>query len=221
VPDYVRRGAATYRVVSDHLGSPRYVVNVADPNDVPFTASYSSFGEVTGTGLDWMPFGFAGGIYDADSGLVRFGARDADPSTGRWTQKDPIRFDGGVNVYAYAANDPINLSDPSGLIPPGVLPPDPRPITDFFRKNSPESLFNDFWNWLFPPKKPQPVLTCGPSSPDSPHPDDDPDDETLQHCQQHATSAQQACHAMGYSIEYCLRVYLYALSECLARGGRG
>ena len=55
-------------MVSDHLGSPRYVVNVADSADVPFMASYTSFGEVTGTGLDWMPFGFAGGIYDADSG---------------------------------------------------------------------------------------------------------------------------------------------------------
>jgi RHS repeat-associated protein len=117
VPDYVRRGGNTYRVVSDHLGSPRYVVNVANPSDVPFTASYAAFGTATGTGLDWMPFGFAGGIYDPDTGLVRFGARDYDPSVGRWTSKDPIRFDGGVNLYAYAENDPVNGRDPSGKIP--------------------------------------------------------------------------------------------------------
>ena len=61
VPDYVRRGGATYRVISDHLGSPRYVVNVSNASDVPFTANYTSFGEATGTGLEWMPFGFAGG----------------------------------------------------------------------------------------------------------------------------------------------------------------
>jgi YD repeat-containing protein len=79
VPDYVLRGGNRYRVVSDHLGSPRYVVNVTNDADVPFTASYSAFGEVTGTELDWMPFGFAGGQFDQDSGLVRFGARDLDP----------------------------------------------------------------------------------------------------------------------------------------------
>lgn len=115
VPDYVRRGGVTYRVISDHLGSPRYVVNVANASDVPFRADYSAFGEVTGTGLDWMPFGFAGGHYDPHTELVRFGARDYDPEIGRWTSKDPIGFDGGqANVYAYVGNDPCNQIDPRG-----------------------------------------------------------------------------------------------------------
>lgn len=61
-------------------------------------------------------FGFAGGIYDDDSRLVKFGARNYDPETGRWTTKDPIRFEGGdTNLYGYVLNDPINLIDPSGL----------------------------------------------------------------------------------------------------------
>jgi RHS repeat-associated protein len=116
VPDYVRRGGNTYRVVSDHLGSPRYVVNVANASDAPFTANYSAFGTVTGTGLDWMPFGFAGGIYDPETLLVRFGARDYDPSVGRWTRKDPIRFGGRqANLYAYVASNPVNRTDPTGL----------------------------------------------------------------------------------------------------------
>ena len=59
--------------------------------------------------------GFAGGLSDAQTGLVRFGARDYDPVVRRWTSKDPIGFDGGVNLYAYGANDPVNRSDPSGL----------------------------------------------------------------------------------------------------------
>ena len=116
VPDYVRRGGATYRVISDHLGSPRHVVNVANSSDVPFTASYSSFGEVTGTGLDWMPFGFAGGTHDGDSPIVRFGARDYDPSLGRWISKDPIGFVGGANLYAYGRLDPVNTLDSTGRL---------------------------------------------------------------------------------------------------------
>jgi RHS repeat-associated protein len=51
-------------------------------------------------GTVYQPFGFAGGLYDADTGLVRFGARDYDAETGRWTGKDPIRFAGGqANLY--------------------------------------------------------------------------------------------------------------------------
>ena len=127
VPDYVLRGGQGYRVVSDHLGSPKHVVNVADSGDVPVSASYTSFGEPSGTGLEWMPFGFAGGIYDADTGLVRFGARDYDPVAGRWTAKDPIRWrPQQANLYGYVIDDPVNKADPFGLwgidvpCPPGA-----------------------------------------------------------------------------------------------------
>ena len=47
------------------------------------------------TNPGFQPFGFAGGLYDADTGLVRFGARDYDAAVARWTAKDPIRWDGG------------------------------------------------------------------------------------------------------------------------------
>jgi RHS repeat-associated protein len=115
VPDYVRRGGNTYRVIFDQLGSPRYVVNVSNASDVPFTASYTSFGEVTGSGLDWMPFGFAGGIYEPDAMLVRFGVRDYDPQVGRWTAKDPILLWADVNAYDYTEGDPVDTQDPSGM----------------------------------------------------------------------------------------------------------
>jgi RHS repeat-associated protein len=104
------------------LGSVRLVQNVASGslNDKPFQAEYTAFGEMTFQGTatpDWLPFGFAGGLYDHDTKLVRFGARDYDPVIGRWTAKDPILWDGGdSNLYAYVGNDPVNFIDPTGLL---------------------------------------------------------------------------------------------------------
>src|SRR5690606_35717590 len=78
---------------------------------------YSPFGRVmSDSNPGFQPLGFAGGVYDSISGLTRFGARDYDAYTGRWTAKDPIRWAGGdVNLYGYVANDPVNRVDPSGL----------------------------------------------------------------------------------------------------------
>jgi hypothetical protein len=46
---------------------------------------------------------------------VRFGARDYDPQTGRWTAKDPLGFGAGdTNLYGYVLSDPVNLTDPNG-----------------------------------------------------------------------------------------------------------
>jgi RHS repeat-associated protein len=120
-PELVLRGGQGYRVLSDQLGSPRLVVNATSSSDVPYSASYEAFGEVTGTGLSWMPFGFAGGMYDPATRLVRFGARDYDPLIGRWVSKDPVRFEGGVNLYEYATSDPINLVDVTGAGPVDIV----------------------------------------------------------------------------------------------------
>jgi len=120
VPEYLVRGGTTYRIVSDHLGSVRLVVD-ASTGAVVQRLDYDAWGVVTqDTNPGFQPFGFAGGLYDAETGLVRFGARDYDPEVGRWTTKDPIRFEGGLNLYAYVSSDPINRIDPSGLLGPGA-----------------------------------------------------------------------------------------------------
>ena len=77
---------------------------------------YDAWGRVIeDTNPGFQPFGYAGGIYDRDTGLVRFGARDYDPQVGRWSTKDPIGFGGGLNHYVYATSDPINYRDENGL----------------------------------------------------------------------------------------------------------
>jgi RHS repeat-associated protein len=105
----------TYRLVEDHLGSVRRVVEEGS-GVVAERIAYDAWGRV---GMDTapgaQPFGFAGGLSDASSGLVRFGRRDYDSRTGRWLNRDPSRFVGGSNHYTYADNDPIGESDPGGL----------------------------------------------------------------------------------------------------------
>lgn len=55
-------------------------------------------------------------LANASGNNVALGARDYDPLVGRWTAKDPIKFDGQqANIYVYAANDPIGSVDPTGL----------------------------------------------------------------------------------------------------------
>lgn len=115
VPAYLVKGGQTYRIISDHLGSPRFIVNIADGTIVQ-EMDYDVWGNVIqDTNPGFQPFGFAGGIYDRDTKLVRFGARDYDAEIGRWTAKDPIGFAGGdSNLYGYVLDDPINLIDPTG-----------------------------------------------------------------------------------------------------------
>jgi RHS repeat-associated protein len=116
-PAMMVKGGATYRILTDHLGSPRVVVDAAT-GVVAQRMDYDEFGVVTlDTNPGFQPFGFAGGLYDADTGLVRFGARDFDPATGRWVLKDPSRFAGGLNLYQYCESDPVNCTDPSGRWP--------------------------------------------------------------------------------------------------------
>ncbi|MGH7788769.1 MAG: RHS repeat domain-containing protein, partial [Candidatus Binatia bacterium] len=125
VPDYIRRDGETYRVVSDHLGSVRLVVNLADGIAVQ-ELGYDVFGAAqVDSSPGWQPFGFAGGLYDpseplaplSGSGLVRFGARDYDATNARWTAKDPLGFySGDNNLFQYVRSDPLTSIDVDGLM---------------------------------------------------------------------------------------------------------
>jgi len=112
------KGGTSYRVVADHMGAPRLLVNSAT-GAVGQRLDFDEWGQVIAdSSVGFQVFGFAGGIYDPDTGLVRFGARDYDPVVGRWTARDPSLFGGGqANLFAYSLNDPVNWRDSNGRIP--------------------------------------------------------------------------------------------------------
>jgi RHS repeat-associated protein len=116
MPEYVQKQDGIYRIVTDHLGSPRLVINV-ETGTIAQKMDYDEFGNVVqDTNPGFQPFGFAGGLYDPHTKLTRFGSRDYDAAVGRWTAKDPVRFAGAeTNLYAYAYNDPNNFVDFNGL----------------------------------------------------------------------------------------------------------
>lgn len=107
--------AAAMLAPSGHFSSPRLVINTSS-GAVVQQMDYDAFGRVVvDTNPGFQPFGFAGGLYDPLTGLVRFGARDYDAEIARWTAKDPIGFAAGDgNIFAYANTDPLNWRDPAG-----------------------------------------------------------------------------------------------------------
>ena len=114
-PDTMDKDGVTYRFIRDVQGSVRLVVDAAT-GAIAQRLDYDSFGNVLlDTAPGFQPFGFQSGLYDPDTALVQFGARWYDANTGRWLSKDPILLEGGLNLYVFCGNDPVNFADPLGL----------------------------------------------------------------------------------------------------------
>jgi RHS repeat-associated protein len=128
MPVAMEQGGATYYLTYDQVGSLSVVADAS--GNVVKRIDYDSFGNIindTNAAFE-IPFGFAGGLHDRDTGLVRFGFRDYDPDIGRWTAKDPVFFEGGdVDLYGYCLSDPVDWIDPDGFqaaaIAGGSAPP--------------------------------------------------------------------------------------------------
>jgi len=124
MPFAMEMNGSTYYLSYDQVGSLRVVTDAS--GNVLKQYDYDSFGyiynQVDNDPSFDVPLRFAGGLFDNETGLIRFGARDYDPDTGRWTAKDPLLFDAGdTDLYNYCFGDPVGLIDPSGLIIGTVL----------------------------------------------------------------------------------------------------
>ncbi len=101
----------------DQAGSLRAISDTT--GNIIKEVTYDTFGNILSDSNEAfkVPFGFAGGLYDKDTKLTRFGYRDYDAYTGKWTAKDPIGFSGGdSNLYGYVLGDAVGGIDPSGLV---------------------------------------------------------------------------------------------------------
>jgi len=128
----VAGGNVVYYYHYDGLGSVAALSNTS--GDIVERYQYDVFGRCTvhtSAGADgvWMtsddttdtklvvgnPYMFTGRRYDSESGLYYYRARYYNPEIGRFLQPDPIGYAGGLNLYGYCGNNPINRTDPRGL----------------------------------------------------------------------------------------------------------
>jgi len=126
LPQGVQQGTNKFFYTRDHLGSIREVAN--NSGSVVARYDYDPYGRRTKlSGTFDSDFGFTGHYFHAPSGLhfAPFRAYSAD--LGRWLSRDPIGEEGGINLYGYVGNNPLNWIDPLGLITvviPGAGPQD-------------------------------------------------------------------------------------------------
>lgn len=111
----------TFAVVTDHLGTPRELVD--ESGRVAYRALHGAFGDVVSVTRDpgaravESPFRHQGQYEDIETGLCYTRYRYFEAKTGRWLSPDPLGIRGGKNLYALDGN-PIATVDPWGLAGP-------------------------------------------------------------------------------------------------------
>jgi RHS repeat-associated protein len=111
------KGGQTYYFVQDPVGgSVKGLVRASD-NTVQAQYGYTIFGELDGSIIDNVgnELRFGGREHDASMGFYFNRARYFDPLIGRFISEDPIGLAGGINLYTYAGNEPVNRRDPTGM----------------------------------------------------------------------------------------------------------
>jgi RHS repeat-associated protein len=119
--DYTTTPSATPRYYTrDHLGSIREILSSSGTTLARY--DYSAYGIRSRTvGTYEAEKGYTGHDYHIGSGLVLTLYRAYDPQTGRWLSPDPIQEAGGMNLYGYVGNNPLNYWDPDGRSPESII----------------------------------------------------------------------------------------------------
>lgn len=116
--EYLYKGSSQLAMVDVLTGKQ---IMTDSTNTVVWEADYKPFGEadVNPNSTVVNNFRFPGQYYDAETGLHYNYHRYYDPSTGRYVTADPIGQDGGINVFTYVENNPINFFDQLGYFKAG------------------------------------------------------------------------------------------------------
>ncbi|SEL57376.1 intein C-terminal splicing region/intein N-terminal splicing region/RHS repeat-associated core domain-containing protein [Roseateles sp. YR242] len=108
---------------NDHLGTPQRITDKSGA--IVWAADYDGFGKATIRSSATNPvtnnLRYPGQYFDVETGLHYNDRRYYDPQVGRYITRDPIGFEGGGNLYAYAAHNPANFIDPTGEIIPCLV----------------------------------------------------------------------------------------------------
>lgn len=109
----LERNGSFYFYHADGLGSITAITDSAQ--QVVQSYDYESFGPVKPTTTFANSYTFTGREWDKETGLMHYRGRPYDMREGRFMSKDPSSFNGGLNLYGYVQNNPINFIDPDGL----------------------------------------------------------------------------------------------------------
>ena len=110
--ELISRGGATF--LTDALGSGMALY--AGGSSVQAAYGYDPYGVVSATGNEGgNSYKFTGREQSGITGLILLRNRHYNPGWGRFVSEDPIGLRGGINLYAYAGQDPVDVTDPDGL----------------------------------------------------------------------------------------------------------
>jgi len=114
-PIYQKEGQEFHWYLNDLLGTPKMMVD--EEGVAQWTATHQAFGQATiSTASHANNLRFPGQYLDEETGLHYNWHRYYDPMLGRYLTPDPIGLEGGLNLYGYVSNNPVNLTDPEGLL---------------------------------------------------------------------------------------------------------